>query len=137
MITLFLLDTGPLVAALDRRDIYHAWAVEQFKRLQLPFYTCEAVLTEAVHLLRRARVRPAVLFPLITSGALVIRYDLASDVPQVSRLMERYENRPMSLADACLVRMAERHPHSTVLTADSDFHIYRKHRNKTIPVIVP
>ena len=51
--------------------------------------------------------------------------------------MTRYSNVPMALADACLVRMAEQHANHTVLTLDSDFQIYRKHRREVISVIMP
>ncbi len=132
-----LLDTGPLVAAIDRRDQYHGWAIEQFKRLPLPFLTCEAVCTEAAYLLRRIGVKPAALFSLISSGGVVIRYDLEAEAEQLADLLTRYDNIPMDLADACLVRMAEQHANSTVLTLDSDFQIYRKHRREVISVIMP
>lgn len=133
----YLLDTGPLVAALDRKDRYHSWAFEQFKRLPLPFLTCEAVFTEAAYMLRRAGLNPAVLFSLVESGGIVMQYDMQAESERLAELLRRYDDRPMGLADACLVRMAEIYPNSTVLTLDSDFHVYRKHRRETIPVIIP
>lgn len=51
--------------------------------------------------------------------------------------MRRYRDRPMSLADACLVRLAELHSGAKVFTLDSDFRIYRRHGNKTIPLLMP
>ncbi|MCH8962892.1 MAG: hypothetical protein IH820_16675 [Bacteroidetes bacterium] len=62
---------------------------------------------------------------------------MKTDVARIRALMKKYRDQPMSLADACLVRMAELHPGSTVLTLDADFHIYRKHKQDTIPVIMP
>lgn len=52
-------------------------------------------------------------------------------------LMKRYRNRPISLADACLVRLSELHPRGRIFTLDSDFLIYRRHGNKVIPVLMP
>lgn len=132
-----LLDTGPLVAALDRKDQYHVWATEQFRRLTLPLLTCEAVCAEATYLLRQAGTKPAHLFSLLASGALAIRYSMEAEAKPLADLLTQYDNVPMDLADACLVRMAEQHPNSTVLTLDADFHIYRKHRRQAIPVIMP
>ena len=132
-----LLDTGPLVAALDRKDQHHTWAVEQFRTLPLPFLTCEAVCTEAAYLLRQAGAKPADLLALLTSGAVVIRYGLEAEAEPLVDLLTKYDDVPMDLADACLVRMTEMHPGSKVLTLDSDFHIYRKHKREAIPVIMP
>ena len=69
----------------------------------------------------------------------VIRVALRVDDEQVAlrTLMRRYRNRPMSLADACLVRLSELHPGGRVFTLDSDFRIYRRHGNKVIPVLMP
>lgn len=95
-------------------------------------------MTEAAHLLRRARVAPLLLFPLITSGALVVRYDVESDIDRIATLMHRYADRPMDFADACLVHMSEQFNSSEVLTIDmDDFATYRRHRNQAIPVITP
>ena len=132
-----LVDTGPIVAALDRKDRYHAWAIEQFNRFAAPLLTCEAVLTEAVYLVQRNDSNPDRVLELVATGALRIRFDLETEVEVLKQLMDRYHDVPMDLADACLVRMAEQHPNSTVLTLDSDFHIYRRHRREIIPVVIP
>ena len=132
-----LVDTGPIVAFLHEGERHHDWAVEQFSTLPLPFITCEAVIVEATFLLRRSNRSHEKLLDLITSDALMIGFDLEGEAEVVSALMTRYSNVPMDLADACLVRMAEQHANSTVLTLDSDFQIYRKHRQEVISVIMP
>ena len=132
-----LVDTGPLVAYLDRRDHYHQWSLSQFSRLPAPYKTCEGVCVEAAHLLSRAGLDPRVLLELLQLGVLEIDFALKTDVEQIRTLMKKYRDQPMSLADACLVRMAEQHLGSTVLTLDTDFHIYRKHKRDPIPVIMP
>ena len=132
-----LVDTGPLVAYLCEDESHHAWAVDQFKAHAHPLLTCEAVMVEAAFLLRRSKRSHEKLLGLIASGAIRIAFDLEEEIEVVSAMMTQYSNVPMDLADACLVRMAELHPESTVLTLDTDFQIYRKHKRETIPVIMP
>ncbi len=132
-----LIDTGPIVAALDQKDMHHAWATEQFKALPAPLLTCEAVLTEAAFLIQRTGYNPDRVLDLLTTGALRVSFDMETEVEAVKQLVKRYESVPMDLADACLVRMTEMHPDNKVLTVDSDFHIYRKHGREAIEVIMP
>jgi predicted nucleic acid-binding protein len=136
MIRNVLVDAGPLVALLDRRDRFHAWATSQLLERKPPLLTCEAVLAEAAHLLRRVRGEPALL-ELVRRGLVITSFRLDDEVTRVAKLMARYDNVPMSLADACLVRMAEQLEDSTVMTLDGDFRIYRKHGRQVIPTIMP
>ena len=135
--TTILADTGPIVAFLHAEDSHHDWAIKQFSTLSLPFITREAVIVEATFLLRRSNRSHERLLDLIASGALTIGFELEEDAEVVSALMTRYSNVPMDLADACLVRMTELYPDSTLLTLDSDFQIYRKHQREVISVILP
>ena len=134
-----ILDTGPLVAYLRESDRYHEWARQQFRQYRSPFLTCEPVLTEAAFLLSRyggtENVEP--LLMLVTADVLRVTLRLSDEAPRLQELMRRYRNIPMSLADACLVRMAELHPDSTVLTLDSDFLIYRKHDREPLSLLIP
>jgi predicted nucleic acid-binding protein len=132
-----VLDTGPLVSVLDPRLRHHFWAVEHWKRLRPPLLTCEPVLTEATFLLRREGHDADTLFTLLESGAIRIALAVEKERADLKALMRRYRNRPMSLADACLVRLSELHPAAEVFTLDSDFRIYRRHGNKVIPVLMP
>jgi predicted nucleic acid-binding protein len=132
-----LVDTGPLVAYLDRSDRDHEWAKEEFMRLTRPLLSCEAVIAESLFLLRRGGIDPDGLLDLIGRGVVVLEFSLAAEIGAIQQLMKTYRNVPMSLADACLVRMAEIHEKSTVMTLDSDFTIYRKSRRKVIPLLCP
>jgi len=132
-----LLDTGPLVAFLDRRDHHYPWAYEQFKQLPFPFITCEPVLTEAIHLLGRANVRPESVLELVHSGAIRIDYHIQSEVRALQRLLAQYENVPMDLADACLMRLAASHSEASIFTVDSDFYIYRQDGGQALSIIHP
>lgn len=132
-----LLDTGPLVSFLAAGLEHTAWVQAQWSRMPPPMLTCEPVLTEAAFLLNREGVDPDAVFELLHRK--IIRVALRVDDEQVAlrTLMRRYRNRPMSLADACLVRLSELHPGGRVFTLDSDFLIYRRHGNKVIPVLMP
>jgi uncharacterized protein len=135
MATSALVDTGFLVALLSRRDANHRWAAAQAPRLPPPWMTCEAVLSEASHLLGGDGTRS--LAPLLRRGALVCRYRLADDMDAVLKLLEKYTDVPMSFAHACLVRMTETLNDPILLTTDGDFRIYRRHGRQTIPCVLP
>ncbi len=132
-----LLDTGPLVAFLGARLEHHAWVCEQWKRLHPPLLTCEPVLTEAAFLLKREGRESAPLFTLLERGVLRVGLEVEDQLADLRALMRRYRDRPMSLADACLVRLAELHPGGIIFTLDKDFRVYRRHGNKVIPVLMP
>jgi uncharacterized protein len=132
-----LLDTGPLVSYLAAGLEYHAWAVEQWRKLRPPLLTCEPVLTEAAFLLKREGRDTDVLFALLERGVIRVAVAVEREQADLRALMRRYRNRPMSLADACLVRLSEIHAAAEILTLDGDFRIYRRHGNKVIPVRMP
>ncbi|MBM3218675.1 MAG: PIN domain-containing protein [Candidatus Rokubacteria bacterium] len=137
MIRGVVLDTGPLVAFVDRRDRYHRWAATHWSDVAPPLLTCEPVLTEACFLVRELPRGPSTILELVGRGIVNVAYDIESDVEALRRLMMRYANVPMSLADACLVRMVERHPAARVLTLDRDFRVYRAHGRRVIPALMP
>jgi predicted nucleic acid-binding protein len=130
-----LVDAGFVVALLSRRDSHHRWAVAQAAECVPPWRTCDAVLSEAFHLLG-PRGGPA-LSALLRRGSVVVGFDLASDLEPVLRLMQKYASLPMSLADACLVRLSETLPDPVVLTTDADFQIYRRHSRQIVPCVTP
>jgi len=130
-----LVDAGFLVALLSRRDSHHQWSVAQARGYGPPWHTCEAVLSEAFHLLGARGLSG--LSTLLRRSALISRFDLDNDMEPVLKLLQKYSDVPMSLADACLVRMTETFPDPIVLTTDSDFRIYRRHSRQMVPCITP
>lgn len=132
-----IVDSGPLVAFLDRRESRHAWISEQAKTLPLPWLLCEAVLAESWHLLRSLPRAQDAMLEMVEIGLLKVEFALTGEIGQLRLLREKYRDIPMSLADACLVRMAETFDDHAVCTLDSDFTIYRKHRREPIPLITP
>ena len=135
--TRVLVDTGPLLAYLNRRDRHHTWAVGCWKALTDPLWTCEAVVSEVIFLLQLEGVGPEPMLRLIERD--LVRFDFALDDHRagVFRLLRKYRDRPMSVADACLVRMAERADASQVFTTDRDFLVYRRKGRHVIPLLSP
>jgi predicted nucleic acid-binding protein len=132
-----LVDTGPLIALIDHGDQRHVWVQSQFADILPPLLTCEAVLTEACHLARRTAGGTQAVLELFERGVVRLAFDLDANFSQVSSLMQRYANVPMSLADACLVRMSELASDCLVFTLDSDFRIYRREKRQKIPLLLP
>jgi predicted nucleic acid-binding protein len=132
-----LLDTGPLVTYLGAGLPVKEWVTERWRHAAPPMLTCEPVLTEAAFLIKREGADPDAIFQLLDRGLIKIGLSIQTERMNLRALMQRYRNRPMSLADACLVRMAELYEGSKVFTMDADFLIYRKFGNKVIPVMMP
>jgi len=132
-----LLDTGPLVAVMNRRDQFHAWAQQEMAMLQPPLLTCEAVLVEAWFLLGRVPNGRSSFLRFLNQSELRIGIQFAQEKDRLLELMQRYSSVPMSVADACLVHLSEKFPTGVVLTLDSDFLIYRRFDRESIPTIMP
>jgi len=131
----YIADSSVLVALLSRDDQHHNWITVQADTLPWPWLTCEAGLTEAFHLLGE-KGAPR-LKDLLRHGAVVLAFDLGDQLDPVLDLMDKYADVPMSLADACLVRMSETLPDPVVLTTDADFKIYRRHSRQVVPCLLP
>jgi uncharacterized protein len=134
---LVLLDTGPLVAFIDCRDQFHTWSATQWADIEPPFLTCESVLAEACYLLRSYPKACAAILEMVSSNLVQIPFRIAEDSHAIALLLKKYAQVPISLADACLVRMANAITGSTVLTLDTDFRLYRKANRTVIPLIMP
>jgi len=119
-----------------KTDRYHAWAIQQFADIEPPLLTCEAVISESSFLLRDYQ-RASTLFKWLEIGVLSLPFCLQTEIQPLSALLAKYANVPMSLADGCLVRLAEMYPQSAVFTLDSNFQVYRQNTNQLIPLIYP
>ena len=130
-----LVDAGFVVALLSRRDTHHPWAAAQAPQFAPPWSTCEAALFEAFHLVGARGAHG--LSALLRRRSLLVAFDLAKHLEPVLKLMQKYSDVPMSLADACLVRMTETFADPVVLTTDADFRIYRRHSRHVVPCVTP
>ena len=137
MIRDVVVDAGPLVALIDHRDRWHGWVCSQFAEIIPPLQTCEAVLAEACFVARRLPAGVPAVLGLFEQGVCTLGFALSPNFERVSACVQRYANVPMSLADACLVRMSEIVPRCVVMTLDRDFRIYRRHKRETIPLLIP
>lgn len=132
-----LIDTGPLVAAFDRRDEWAEWTTEALREVQGPMLTCEPVLTETWYLLRRVPDAWAKVEKWMDLGFLQVDFELQSNRSAVFRLLSKYRDLPMSLADACLVAMIEQGIGDRVFTLDEHFRLYRHSGRRVVPVLMP
>jgi predicted nucleic acid-binding protein len=132
-----IVDMGPLVAFFDRSERHHRWVADRIEALEPPLLLCEPVFTEAAYLFSRHPREQDGLFELLHNGALRIAFQIEEHVDALRQLMRKYRDTPMSLADACVVRMAEIHERHAVLTLDSDFTVYRMHGGMPLGLIYP
>ena len=136
-----LIDTGAVLALLDRTDRWHDSCVDAFRQLRLPLLTTEAVLTELFHLVGDTRTEMEAAWKFVRSGAVVLGTIEDHELPHVHSLMSRYGDRPMDFADATLVYLARRESLSVILTVDhADFSTYRiegKRQFRILPVKEP
>lgn len=132
-----ILDTGPLVAFINGRDRYHEWSTLQWSQIDPPFLTCEAVLSESCYLLKGIEGGQAIVLELLRRGVLNLSFRIDDSIKQIAWLLQKYSDVPMSLADACLVRMSEQYAESHVLTLNDHFRIYRKNKTQVIPIFSP
>jgi predicted nucleic acid-binding protein len=132
-----IVDAGPLVTLFDRGAEHHAWVVDQYKQMHDPVFTCEAVLTEAAFLMRRDGLNVEWLLESMQRGAVRCEFDLASEIEAIRASFRRYNDQPISIADASLIRMSELQPESAIFTLDRDFLVYRRNGRQIIPLIAP
>jgi predicted nucleic acid-binding protein len=127
-------DAGLIIAALDRRDVHHAWAASLLRRESPPWLVCEPVLAE----ISASLGTPKPVLEMLRLGDLEIGFDLANNLVEVLALAKKYRDQKMDLADACVVRMSELFPDSVVFTVDrTDFLVYRRHGRQAIPCLFP
>jgi len=136
-VTSVIVDTGPLVALLNRRERHHAWAVETMDVIEPPIFTCDAVLSEACFLLQDVKGGSDAVLELVARGIVRSDFHVTAELDALRALMKKFASVPMSLADACLVRMSELDQRTVVLTLDSDFKIYRRNKRQVVPTITP
>ena len=132
-----LFDTGFLVALYDRREPMHNICRQLHDQLENPLVTCEAVIVEALHLLRFLPKAKQNILASIDQGVLEIRFRLSESAGQVQALMEKYIDTPAGFADACLIHMADELDTGDILTLDSDFAHYRWRKTRPFRMLIP
>jgi uncharacterized protein len=131
-----LLDAGPLVALLSKNDANHERARELFADCVPPFRSCEAVVAEACFLMGKVHpAGPAEVVALGRRGVYNIAISAQDHWAHLEALLKKYSNRPISFADACLIRAAEVHQEPRILTFDGDFGIYKWGRHRRFEIL--
>lgn len=132
-----LLDTGVIVALLDRSERYHLACKQSLDTLSAPLVTCEAVIAESCYLLRHLPGAADAVLKNVEAGAFQIPFRLSGAAPQLRRIFRRYSDREVDLADACLVYLAGEMGTGDILTLDRDFEVYRWGHHKRFRQLIP
>ncbi len=125
-----LLDTGAIVALLDRSEKFHQACAQAVQELEAPLITCEAVIAESCYLLRNLPGAPEAVIENVAAGVFQISFQLSREAVGVKQVLRKYGDRKIDLADACLIRLADDFETADILTLDKDFAIYRWGKNK-------
>lgn len=131
-----LLDTGVIVALLDRNESTHEGCVDAVQQIQAPLLTCEAVIAESCYLLRNLAGASEAVIENIAAGMFQVAFQLSHEAASVKQVLRKYRDRKIDLADACLIRLADMFETGDILTLDRDFTIYRWGRNKPFKVLL-
>jgi predicted nucleic acid-binding protein len=131
-----LLDTGVIVALLDRDERHHVLCVETVSDLIGPLVTCEAVVAQACYLLRGTPGAPEAIIKNVANGVFQTPMRLTDQASAVEKLLRKYHDVPMALADACLVDLADQMDTGQILTLDHDFEIYRWRSRRKFELLI-
>jgi uncharacterized protein len=132
-----LLDTGVIVALLDRSEKFHPASAAAVRDLESPMITCEAVLAESCYLLRNLPGASEAVLENVAAGIFQVPFQLSREAPAVKQILRKYRDRKIDLADACLICLADEFGAADILTLDTDFKIYRWGRNKSFSLLLP
>ena len=132
-----LVDASYLIAIYNRSDPFHRQCMQVNDSLARPMATCEPVIAEALHMLRRKPEAAVSILASIYQQLLLLPFNLSQSVSGVAELMEKYSDTPADLADACLIQMADELNTGDILTLDSDFLHYRWRKTKPFNLLIP
>ncbi len=130
-----LLDTGVIVALLDRSERLHEACAEAVRELEAPLITCEAVIAESCYLLRNLAGAAEAVIENVASEIFQVPLQLSREAASVKQILRKYRDRQIDLADACLIRLADEFGTADILTLDQDFAVYRWGRNKAFRML--
>jgi len=131
-----LLDTGVVVALLDRTERYHGRCASLVAELQQPLVTCEAVIAESCYLLRQLSGAAETVLENVARGVFQVPFQLSRSATPVRNIMRKYRDRPADFADACLIHLADELNTGEILTLDRDFEVYRWGKTRPFQLLV-
>jgi len=132
-----LLDSGVIVALLDRSERFHQSCRVALEEAGGLLVTCEAVIAESCYLLRNVPGAPETVLANVEQGVFQVPFQLSRSAAEVRRILRKYRDVPIDLADACLIRLADQVVTPDILTLDRDFKIYRWGKNRPFRFLVP
>ncbi len=130
-----LLDTGVIVALLDRSEKFHQACAVAVRELEAPLITCEAVIAESCYLLRNLAGAPEAVIENVAAGIFQVPFQLSREALDVKQIFRKYRDRKIDLADACLIRLADEFKTLDILTLDRNFAVYRWSKNKPFRIL--
>ena len=131
-----LLDTGVVVALLDRSERHHTRCAGVVTKLGRPLVTCEAVIAESCYLLRRLSGAAEVVLENVARGVFLIPFQLSRAATPVRSILRKYSDQPADFADACLIHLADELNTGEILTLDRDFAHYRWRRTRGFNLLI-
>lgn len=131
-----LIDTGCIVALLDRSEKHHEACKNIIAKLPNPLVTCEAVLAESCYLLRDLKGAAETVIENVNQGIFQVPFRINMVSKRIVYLLKKYSKQPIDLADACLICLAEEYSVASILTLDSDFQAYRWNKNKPFELMI-
>lgn len=131
-----LLDTGVIVALLDRSERHHEECVTVVKALERVMVTCEAVIAESCYLLRAFPGAAETVLENVERGVFHLPFQLSHSAASVRSLLHKYRDMPADFADACLIHLADQLNTGDILTLDRDFESYRWRRNRPFRLLL-
>lgn len=131
-----LLDTGCIVAFLDRSEAHHASCAAAVSDANFSLVTCEPVIAEACYLVRKLRGAADAILDNVERGVFGIPFRVDQSARPLRALMKKYAQVPMDLADACLVHLATELGTGRILTLDGDFRVYRWGKNRPFELLI-
>ena len=131
-----LLDTGAIVALLDRSEKFHQACAAAIRELEAPLITCEAVLAKSHYLLRNLPGASEAVFENVAAGIFQLPFQLSREAVAVKQILRKYRDRKIDLADACLICLAEEFGTADILTLDKGFEVYRWSRRKPFRILL-
>ena len=132
-----LLDTGVIVALLDRSERRHTDCLAALDGVRAPLVTCEPVIAEACYLTRRLPGAPEAILQNVADGTFQIPIQLSQCAAAIQRIMKKHRDQDIDLADACLIHLASELRTGDILTLDNDFKVYRWGANHPFTPISP
>jgi predicted nucleic acid-binding protein len=131
-----LLDTGVVVALLDRSGRYHVRCADAVGELERPLITCEAVIAESCYLLRRLPGAAETILENVARGIFHIPFQLSQSAGPVGTILRKYRDQPADFADACLIHLADQLNTGEILTLDRDFMQYRWRKTRRFDLLI-